>query len=387
MQGIRESIAAKRDSSRLSGISRRTNPPIARNKLRISSLPAGAGIYRLILSPNSLARGWAAMKFLKVPKLRVWHFLGIVAAIAAYLAVSRYREEVYNPYRLALRQVRYGNIEARRAGVLGIWTEMRPETFESLLQASNDADGVVRARAADGLAYALNSLRNDDPQGSRETMLPLWEKPFLGAIERLLADRDPAVRLQAATQLRRLNESVESARNVLVATARDGQGADRWQAIYVLMRSNAGDPEARAADPEIGEEFRSPRATACIAPAAILGRRSRDFSGGPRLPVPRSQRRRSGNAEGYCGSGPVFRRQGPPARARIGAGVGRSLGRGRNTGGSRPGEDGHRCGIGLARDEEACRPTAGTSSRPRRTRYRRNRGARFANSASNSYPI
>jgi HEAT repeat protein len=126
-----------------------------------------------------------------VPKLRMWHLLGLVATVAASLAVARVRSEV-DPIHGQIRQLHYAEapLRAKAARELGEAGHESLVAVDALIGALNDRDARVRQNAAQSLASVLVENRDDPRAGAAMDGLTLR-----------LDDRDDRVRASAAIAL------------------------------------------------------------------------------------------------------------------------------------------------------------------------------------------
>jgi HEAT repeat protein len=187
---------------------------------------------------------------MKIPKLRVWHLMMIVAASAALLAVLQFREEVYDPTAARLRKVRYADAIDKAAAIRYLMAEEAsgPAVIETLFDALRDSDSEVRALAAQAMADAI--CRSTPKRG-----LDAYAKPVKAALAEALRDRDAAVRVQAASGLSSLGATSEESFAILLRAARTPSAAsqaiggidDRFRALGDLAYSYREKPEALTA--------------------------------------------------------------------------------------------------------------------------------------------
>lgn len=181
-----------------------------------------------------------------VPKLRVWHLILLVAAIAALLRVLQYRQQVYDPTAARLRKMRYADADGKAATIRVLMAEEAsgPVFVETLLDALRDSDPALRALAAQAMADEVS--RNTSKSGK-----DAYAKPVKAALAEALRDRDPAVRVQAASGLSLLAVTSEESFAILLRAARTpaavpqtiGGIDDRFRALGDLAFSYRGRPE------------------------------------------------------------------------------------------------------------------------------------------------
>jgi HEAT repeat protein len=191
---------------------------------------------------------------MNVLRMRVWHLLVLIAVCAAFLAVFQYRRGVYDPTSARLRQARYADAAGK---VTAIRELMESEAsgsavVQTLLGALVDADPAVRAVAAQAMADVVG----------RTAAIKKQDDPHAGAIKAALTealrDRDPTVRLRAASGLGQLKVKSEESFAILLHSARTtGQPVGRFRAarepddravsLWDLAYSYRDKPEARAA--------------------------------------------------------------------------------------------------------------------------------------------
>ncbi|HEV3167541.1 MAG TPA: HEAT repeat domain-containing protein [Isosphaeraceae bacterium] len=168
-------------------------------------------------------------QFLKVPRLRVLHLLVLVAVIAAFLAVFRFRTDVYTPLSRELHDAKYGHLEERRKAiaVLGGASTDRPEVVPTLLAALDDPDMDVRRKATESLGLFLQQLKE------KQSLHPRTEEVKARLTEQL-RDDDRKLRMRSAMALLRLDDLSEPMRDVLIAEARNTEGGSRREAVLNL---------------------------------------------------------------------------------------------------------------------------------------------------------
>ena len=94
------------------------------------------------------------------PKLRMWHLLGVVATVAALLAISRIQREV-DPIQVHMRALRYAEAPGRlkAAQELAQAEGEASVAVETLIGALGDRDARVRAKVAEALGSVLRANR------------------------------------------------------------------------------------------------------------------------------------------------------------------------------------------------------------------------------------
>jgi HEAT repeat protein len=162
-------------------------------------------------------------QFLKVPRLRVWHLLGLVAVIAAFLAVTRFRTEVYSPLSRAWREAQYGDVPARQRALamLGDADPERSDTIPFLLAALDDSDPGVRR-------IATRSLSNLLLRGASKKIVDPRAKEVKARLTQMLHDPDPGQRLQSAVTLVNLKDRSRPVFDCLIPLAQGVHGMN-WQ--------------------------------------------------------------------------------------------------------------------------------------------------------------
>jgi HEAT repeat protein len=128
---------------------------------------------------------------LTIPKLRMWHLLGIVAASAAFLAVFQFRWSVEDPGYALVRRLRSADARERTEAAQGLMS-IRPRERRAVAPLTEmlfDPDARARASAA----RALNVI------------VDRGEEAEVGQVKAVLAaalgDRDPVARLEIAASL------------------------------------------------------------------------------------------------------------------------------------------------------------------------------------------
>ncbi|WP_422931266.1 HEAT repeat domain-containing protein [Singulisphaera sp. PoT] len=98
-----------------------------------------------------------------VPRLRLWHLIGLVAATAAYLAVFDLRWTVEDPVYVALKRLRSSDPDERlraAAEFQGMGSK-GARAVEPLLEALNDSDVRVRVQATRGLVSVIQGVKDE----------------------------------------------------------------------------------------------------------------------------------------------------------------------------------------------------------------------------------
>jgi HEAT repeat protein len=190
---------------------------------------------------------------MNVPKMRVWHLFGLVAACAAFLAVFQYRRGVDDPTSVRLREARYADGDGKVAVIRQLIEEEASgdEVVRTLLETLGDADPAVRAVSVRAITDVIerNVAREKQDGSLAETV-----KAALG---RALADPDSTVRLRAACALGNLHVKSEDCFAILMQAARTAgqpigrfrsasEPDDRVGALWELAFSYRDKPEALA---------------------------------------------------------------------------------------------------------------------------------------------
>src|SRR5271166_1243241 len=94
---------------------------------------------------------------LTIPKLRTWHFMGIVAASAAFFSVMQFRWSVEDPAYALIRRLRSLDAAERvkAAGGLGSLRPKDRRAIAPLTEMPFDPDSRARASAAGALRYIV----------------------------------------------------------------------------------------------------------------------------------------------------------------------------------------------------------------------------------------
>ncbi len=160
-----------------------------------------------------------------IPRLRLWHLLGLVAAGAAFLAVFRYRWEVEDPgYRWARRLGSAHAAErAEAAHHLGAIRPPERGAIGPLIEALSDGDARVRAGAAGALGNIFGGGK-DDPEA----------RAVGAALAAALGDRDRGARRAIAEALAVFRPEPRVIVPALLEFARDGEPAVRLRTINLL---------------------------------------------------------------------------------------------------------------------------------------------------------
>jgi hypothetical protein len=157
--------------------------------------------------------GW----LMAIPKLRVWHLMFLVAASAALLAVLLFRQEVYDPTAVRLRKMSYADSAGKAVAIRELMAveASGPAVAETLLGALSDSEPVVRALAAQAVANEVNRTAAITNRGR-----DAYAEPVKAALAVALRDRDPAVRVQAASGLALLSVTSDECFAILLQAAR-----------------------------------------------------------------------------------------------------------------------------------------------------------------------
>ncbi|WP_435021390.1 HEAT repeat domain-containing protein [Tundrisphaera sp. TA3] len=157
-------------------------------------------------------------------RLRMWHLIGLVAAFAAYLAVMRYRQEVYDPAASLARRLRsFDPAERIKAAERLSSVQFRAESaINPLLEAIEDADPTLRARAAMALPNVLRDHNHPRADEVRATL------------EMAMAGKDPGARHAAAVALAMLQPDAKTISPALIEAAGDADPMIRSEAVGLM---------------------------------------------------------------------------------------------------------------------------------------------------------
>jgi HEAT repeat protein len=128
---------------------------------------------------------------LTIPKLRMWHLLGIVAASAAFLAVFQFRWSVEDPGYALVRRLRSADARERTEAAQGLMS-IRPRERRAVAPLTEmlfDPDARARASAARALNVIVD--RGEEAEVGQ----------VKAALAAALGDRDPVSRLEIAASL------------------------------------------------------------------------------------------------------------------------------------------------------------------------------------------
>ncbi|WP_435008810.1 HEAT repeat domain-containing protein [Tundrisphaera lichenicola] len=162
---------------------------------------------------------------LEIPRLRMWHLIGLVAAAACFFAVMQFRTEVEDDGYRWMRRLRSLDAAERAEAAGGLGSIRPPErrAIAPLTEALFDSDARVRDRAASSLGSILGDGK-DDPEADT----------VKAALTRTLADPDPEARLSIARTLAILGAEPDVVVPTLVEFSRTGNTRARFAAINHL---------------------------------------------------------------------------------------------------------------------------------------------------------
>src|SRR5579864_2560425 len=205
-------------------------------------------------------------RFLDVPRLKVWHLLGLVAATAAFLAVFRFRGEARDPLVRVLREARYGDSQARGRAIqdLRLARLDRSDLLATFLTSLDDPDPEVRRRAALGLEESLQRRKWKLPVD------PLVEQ-VKQRITKQLSDPDPKAIFQSSHTLVALGDNSQTLRDYLIERVpgiREANEHARSEALGMLAARFRSDETARTV---ILAAMRDPDSEVRVAAAWSLG--------------------------------------------------------------------------------------------------------------------
>jgi HEAT repeat protein len=213
------------------------------------------------------------MMRIEIPRLRLWHLLGFVAAGAAFLSVMQFRWSVEDPGYRGLRQLRAldATERAKAAGQLGGLRPPERRAIAPLAEALFDGDARVRAAAARSLSMIVHG--DKDP-----------EIGFVkAALASALGDRDPGARRAIAVALSGYRPEPGVVVPTLLEFAKDGDAEARAESIMCLGFYARKSEPARLAvfdamgDPDLLTRLRAVNALdSCaafpdLAPEPLLG--------------------------------------------------------------------------------------------------------------------
>ena len=210
---------------------------------------------------------------LEIPKLRLWHLLGLIAAGAAFFSVMRFRQETEEPVYRWIRQLRSVRAAERHEAVLKLGQNRRRErrAIAPLMEALFDSDAKVRV----GAARALSWLVRDDKDPEFETVK--------AALTSRLSDPDPGARLAIAIVLAQYQAEAGLVVPTLLGFVGDGDSMARSEALNGLSGyARQSEPTRRAVfhaldDPDLRvrvmalHALRSCSAFPTLAPQPLLG--------------------------------------------------------------------------------------------------------------------
>jgi HEAT repeat protein len=168
---------------------------------------------------------------LTVPKLRMWHLMGIVAASAAFFSVMQFRWTVEDEGYALLRRLRSADAMERTKAAYGL-SRLRPREHRAIAPLTEmlfDTNAEARAAAAE----ALNNIMGSN--GRRKSEFDEAEiGPVKAALASVLGDRDPAARLAIARTLGFLGTEPKVIVPTLLEFAKDTDPQTRRDAVSIL---------------------------------------------------------------------------------------------------------------------------------------------------------
>jgi HEAT repeat protein len=168
---------------------------------------------------------------LTIPKLRMWHLLGLVAASAAFFSVMQFRWTVEDDGYALLRRLRSADAIERTKGAYGL-SRLRPREHRAIAPLTEmlfDTDAKARAAAAEAL---------DQIMGSNDRRKSEFDEAEIGPVKAALAsalgDRDPVARLAIARALGSLGTEPKVIVPTLLEFAKDTDPQTRRDAVGIL---------------------------------------------------------------------------------------------------------------------------------------------------------
>lgn len=174
----------------------------------------------------------------EIPRLRMWHLLGLVAAAAAFLSVMDFRQGVEDPTYLLIKKLRSVDADERRYAVMQLQVRGKEAraAIEPLIEALDDGDPKVRGQAAMALVSIL-TRGTADPQAAA----------VKSALTASLQDRDPGARHRAAVSLMMLEPEAKETLPILIDALHDPDAEVRDMATFHTAQFMLTDPRAKDA--------------------------------------------------------------------------------------------------------------------------------------------
>jgi HEAT repeat protein len=233
---------------------------------------------------------------LTIPKLRMWHLLGFVAASAAFFSVMQFRWSVEDPGYALVRQLRSPDA-AQRAQAAGRLSQVRPyerRAIAPLTEMLFDPDALARASAARALLGIVGGARRQAAAAGVHHLVGGEDgiESEIGTVKAALAsalgDRDPGARLAIAHALTYLDGEPGVVIPSLLELARGRDAPTRAEAVGCLGQFARQSEPAREAvfaalgDADFTVRWSSVNSLACalayrsmkpdLAPEPLLGR-------------------------------------------------------------------------------------------------------------------
>ena len=178
---------------------------------------------------------------LTIPKLRMWHLLGLVAASAAFFSVMQFRWSVEDEGYAVVRQLRsLDAAERAKAAAKLIWIKPRERrAIAPLTEMLFDPDARARASAARSLLHIVGGDRREAAGAGVHISggvdgIESEIGTVKAAMASALGDRDPVARRAIAHALTYLEGEPGVVVPTLLELARDGDSAARAEVVGCL---------------------------------------------------------------------------------------------------------------------------------------------------------
>ena len=178
---------------------------------------------------------------LTIPKLRMWHLLGLVAASAAFFSVMQFRWSVEDPGYARVRQLRSPDAaeRAKAATELSWGPPHERRAIAPLTEMLFDVDARARASAARALLRIVGGARREAAAAGvtisgGEDGIESEIGTVKAAMGSALGDRDPVARRAIAHALTYLEGEPGVVVPTLLELARDGDSAARAEVVGCL---------------------------------------------------------------------------------------------------------------------------------------------------------